>query len=260
MRIFQIVSPVDYLWYEVPPVVLHNPYDVEVINPSHSWHMPGVRCDVCGRAWGSTLCLPAIDVSGYTGENMLRGGGSISVDRFRALTVDLREYLGSKVSQDVPILPGMRFGPISGAVRGKTAGDFLYSGQDLMIGRESMEKLVRSGVRGITAVCADLHIRKGARVNSLPEFMNLHVEPLARICDTSLTRQGDECGNCSFPGKVELRRKAPIRFASVPDGVDVFRAVELYQEFFVSEAFKEVALQLGLTNLKLLEVSERVEV
>lgn len=252
VKLFQVIGPNSDHWLRIHPISLKREFGASV-HASHRWGLPGVTCNACGRVWSGRLQLPAIDLSDFQDEARLREAWNAPVQQFKEIVQALDEFLRSRNQSRFELVPGTRFGPLEGTVRGKQFGDFAYIfNETVLILEEKLKHLVHGGIHGLIGVRP--HLMPDRTEGQFPSMLELHVEPLAKLARDCLRPIEPGCAICGHPGKVETPARMVIDASTVPPEVDLFRVEEWINQVIVTERFREAVVSRGLSNIKFREI------
>ncbi|WP_414641327.1 double-CXXCG motif protein, partial [Archangium sp.] len=117
------------------------------VNAVHRWGLPGVHCSTCGATWGGGAdSYPSVDLSGLTSPAEFEDSSPRPLVEFARLCEQVRPLL----PQGTPLLPGTRFGPLTGTAMGTFGPLSFQNSWTLLVHREVLERLQVVGVRGLT--------------------------------------------------------------------------------------------------------------
>jgi uncharacterized double-CXXCG motif protein len=201
------------------------------INAAHKWGLPGVRCPVCGSTWSTTgVEYPVVNLSSLPTAERYRNRWPVSLEEFD----DLRVPIASQLSPQALLPPGADFGPLVGRASGKF-GDFAWTTPwTMLLRREIYVEIVSYGVKlPKDVVVPELKFKS----ESIPDLVELQIEPLANLIPASFSDEGSVCTACGRDSrKVE---RFIMDGASVPTHVDLFRTRDHPTHIITIERFVE---------------------
>lgn len=232
------------------------------IEASHRWGLPGISCSQCGFVGGWVgLEFPALSLPAGLEPGPYLEAWPVTPERLAELRVPLVRAWG----ENVPLQPGLKFGPLVGKASGK-AGDVAWAGVSTMLmSASAVEQLMRMGVLSATTVPAALKWRSKAAL----DYFELQIVPGLRLATPYLTRWGvaRPCSVCGAEPEPELPDRASrlayaewenepiLDAASLPAGDwDLLRIVGAEATIAASERFRSAVIGLGLTNITFREI------
>ena len=236
MEFFNI-DPDDANWRK-----LHN----DDLVAHYSWHLPGVRCPICGDTWATIgVIYPLIDFSGNPLGKQLEKPRPEELEVFEQLQAAVRAL----APDELPLPPGTDFGPMHGRVTGKF-GDFVWPAPwDLVMRVEAYEKLAAAGLRLPEPSFPNLQEKVRG------QLVHLQIIPMGRMSSQAYENPDKPiCPRCGRDSRKYI--KTVIEMDSIPREVDMFRIGDFPTMIIVSEKFKEITERLGLTNISF----EKIEV
>ncbi|MFP2924288.1 double-CXXCG motif protein [Pyxidicoccus sp. 3LG] len=216
---------------------------------AHKWHLPGVKCDTCGAAWGSAgHQYPGVDLSQLPERENFRSR-PVTVAEFERL----RELVRPLAPPNAKLPPGTSLGPLVGTASGKF-GPFTSQGDILwLVQRDALERLQAEGVRGLLGCRTELRFRK----KEAPELLELQVGPhgwLHPDClPPDLPPPCATCGRQAF----RLPEDPILDAASLPPDLDLFRVGNFATVLVGTERFMEAARRLELDGIRFRELPTR---
>jgi uncharacterized double-CXXCG motif protein len=237
MRFFQ-AKPDDANWGR------HFKY---MIDATHMWRLPGLKCEECGTTWATTgLAYPAIDLSPLPLVARYYDPNPVTQEEFELLRLPILRLMprGSKAPP-----PGTEFGPLLGRARG-TYGSFAWVNPwTLLAQKETISLLTSEGIRLPLSVPTGLTFRGKAS----PDLLELQIEPSVELTLSSFALS--ELPPCSACGR-DIRHvdHVVIDSSSISTVSDIFRVQELPTLILASERFVKTAQSAHLTDIIFHEV------
>lgn len=231
-------------YYRVLPNLEKCQQEVEpYIEGEHEWHLPSVKCNVCGAVWGDLkLCYPWIDPSRFKNRNQFRGIRVVPVSEF-AETVDTVRRL---LPLELPLAPYTLLGVFKGKHSYGTLEDFYFYYGQQFLSRKAFDLLESHNgfTNGTTPIV--LKGKKGVML----DYMELHILPRATLAVPKVQKQGQKyCSVCGFDQR-SLPEPLVLHRSSIPTNEDLFSLKDDYGVRIGSERFVKAVKSLGLTGLE----------
>jgi len=230
----------------------------EASSPRHSWDLrteqrwllPGVRCPECQEVFaGIGEAYPSVELSELPEHGKLQA----RVEEDFAEFTRLRERVRPLVPEGATLIPGTRFGPLSGTARGDFPGLILPNAWTVLVRREVLEQLQAGGVRGLAGYRMELRFRG----KSPPELLELQVEPRGLLHPDCLPRgKAAPCATCGRYG-FSLPDAPILDAASLPTNRDLFRLANFQTVIVGTERFVETVRRLGIQDVDFRELPAR---
>jgi hypothetical protein len=235
-----------------------------------TWEMPAMQCPAGCRLLPTRnpgFCYPAADFSSdlFLWRALERGSmpkplGEVQWHaqwREAKKWKELHDRVLSVLPYPVPITPGTCFGVSLVRLSGRPADWHwdLDSGHVFIAGR-ALNQLQTNGIADLFAIPCFL------KPNRQKTYFELQIEHCAELNAElstnrrpSLTLATRKC-NCGVCGRHSgLLPKHPVlRGETIPAGVSLFRLKESPLSVFCTEAFRDAAIRLNLTNLAFLQI------
>jgi len=222
-----------YLVDDVPNPRYSGGYDY-----GHQWGLPGVHCPVCNDTWASTgEAYPSVDLSYLPAEEQKKYLPRVEEDyeEFERL----REQVRPLVPAGARLWPGTQLGPLIGLARGEFGPLVLFYAWELLMRRESLERLQAEGLRGLKGCRTALRFRK----KNPPELLEMELLPRGRRHPDCLLERPPPCPKCK--GDSAKWPEEPILdAATLPQDLDLFRLAD-FMRIICTERFVEAVRRLG---------------
>lgn len=219
---------------------------ISVVEASHKWALPGVRCNLCGATWGSSgVAYPLIDLSGLSCEKRIRELDSwpIPLDELE----ELKRQIANLLPHNLPLPSGTQFGPLVGSAEGPFE-DIVWNGYlDILVKADVLEQMRSAGAQLSVGVRPRLIFRGKHKT----DLFELQIEPRARMVPPP-----DSPSTCSACGRWGIKRpeEVIIKETSVPDDVDLFRIIDFATIILATERFSEIVRNHGITGIDFRQV------
>jgi uncharacterized double-CXXCG motif protein len=216
------------------------------VEATHRWHLPGVRCDVCGETWANTgLAYPAVDLSVLTNTE--------SYVKPRPLPRADLERLVAAVSPllpagSPPLRPGTDFGPLVGEIFGQPQEIAWHDSWDFLVKKDLWEALQSS----LKTASVDASLEQDGVIVPLVE---LQLEPHGRFAAESFPDgRPPVCSGC---GRLGLKRPKDIVIdrSSVRGVPKIFRLAEFTTIVVATEEMVDIIERLGLRGARYVELA-----
>ena len=159
--------------------------ELNSIEATHSWKVPGVRCQTCG-AWATTgIIYPSVNTSSLNGSILPTNSLPIAVEQFTNLAAGIEHVLGA----DRPLKPGTDLGPLRGNAKGRF-GDFAWVNPWTPLLRESVWLALREAGIDIAGVRAELDFGHQAE----ERLIELEAHPRVSLPDSIAPEKCEICG------------------------------------------------------------------
>lgn len=229
------------LFFHLQPDDASGPrYDLDA---THRWHLPGVRCSLCGARWGHVgLSYPEVSLAGTRLDRKLRDPEPVGD---RALE-ELRSELRSLTDRSYPFLPpATGFGPLEGDAKG-SAPDLAWVGAwYVACATKTAEALLKQSIRIAEPQPAAIQC-SWADWRSAVELIAPAVDCLS--IDSYETPPSGPCVSC---GRRSGRLSSlVVRRAAVPLDIDLFRAYPESAVLIATERFRSAATNLGWRGIR----------
>ncbi|MGA2866359.1 MAG: double-CXXCG motif protein [Verrucomicrobiota bacterium] len=212
-------------------------------NVMHEWSMPGVKCDACGETgvlfdavYPRILLPPGIDPKPY------KTLWPVSPERIAELAAPILPLIPA----GLPFGAGSEFGALTGQC-GPRKGDFTWTNYNVpLVSKGALERLKGLGITATPTVDTEVVI-KSKRPRSF-DYLELDIEPRARIAPEFLQPQCPKCGRLELVEIPWDAEPAPVLRTSIPEGLDLIRVWEDPGWNLASERFVDAVKTLGLTG------------
>jgi uncharacterized double-CXXCG motif protein len=222
-----------------------------VIDGSHKWKLPGIKCPRCGNPWarGVFISYPWVDPKLLPRRSRYTGVRTVEPEELPEYAEPLRPQVGP----DLPLPPGTSFGPFTGRHKVGALEDFYLYYSELLVSRSAWERLIGSYGLHLPATPAEVRAkRKGEQL----DYVELHALPRAVLGAPKIQEPGqDYCPECGFDQR-SLPKPLVIRKESIPDNEDVFRLIDEPQVRLGTGRLVQAVQELRLKGIEF----ERVEV
>ena len=217
------------------------------IDGNHSdGSLPGVTCHVCGSCWASSsLGYPGVDLSSIPDHTALFAPRNVTVPVFE----DVRRRVFPLLPEGARLLPGTKFGTVSGKVVG-TLPTFFWLEGGLLIQSALYESMISDGLRLPEAFPAKLVFAKN---NASVVMLELNVQPIVGVSPKCLP--DGALTPCSACGRVGIRTPVDmiVKGSTVPRSLDLFQTRETCTKL-ATESFRKFCLDNSLSNITFMEV------
>jgi hypothetical protein len=235
-----------------------------------TWEMPAMQCPAGCRLLPTRnpgFCYPAADFSFdlFLWRALERAGMPKPIEelhwqaqwRESKKWTELHDRVVSALPYPVPITPGTRFGVSVVRLSGRTADWYwdIDAGHVFIAGR-ALNQLQTAGITDLFAVPCFL------KPNRQKSYFELQIEHCAElegemsVCRRLLSATTLRSLNCEVCGRNSglLPKNPVLRGETIPAGVSLFRLKQSPLSVFCTEAFRDAATRLNLTNLVFLQV------
>ena len=134
----------------------------------HPFHLPGVKCDVCGETWGGSRIFPLDCPESFRGHKNITNGWPIPRVEHETLQRSLMATSSVQGDPFVCLRPGDAFQPCFLDVPSRPGADFLWSSIGSLVVSERIKNALVASCSGDIAVCPVTLRKIGKREAKLP--------------------------------------------------------------------------------------------
>jgi uncharacterized double-CXXCG motif protein len=205
---------------------------------AHRWGLPGVHCPECDAIWSYGVdAYPSADLAQLPEQEKYSARLEEDYSEFERL----REQVRPLVPPGVPLWPGTKFGPLTGTAKGDFGPFLMVAPWELLLRRETLDRLQAEGVQGLKGCRTALRFRK----KDPPELLELELLPRGRVHPDCLPQ--DLPPICPKCGRIGWTRPEDLILeqSSLPKSLDIFRLSDFLTAVIASERFVETSRRLG---------------
>ncbi|WP_141589004.1 double-CXXCG motif protein [Myxococcus sp. AB056] len=220
------------------------------LNAAHRWSLPGLAdCPGCGATWSTAgLHYPCVDLTSLPTRHEYEEPRPEPYEEWARL----REQVRPQVPPGFVLMPGTKFGPMTGRASGPF-GQLHLQAWSLSLRREALEQLRQAGLQGLNGCPMQL---KGSGRNP-PELLELQLTPCGRFHPDCLP--SDREPPCPTCGVESYGLPAPylLDTASIPTTADVFRLADWPTLILATQRFVDAVQRLELDGVTFRQVAVR---
>ncbi|MGE0887716.1 MAG: double-CXXCG motif protein [Blastocatellales bacterium] len=210
-----------------------------LIDASHKWNLPGVKCRVCHTTWGNVgMAYPRVNLRGTKFEDAFIDPYPVELERLE----ELRQSIKHLVPEGLPLPPGTQFGPLIGIAEGPYCDFVWHHYWDILVKMEVINSLASEKTHLPKVSKPKLEFRGKYSAN----LVELQIEPLVTMVFAQ-----SSFNVCSACGRLNESRPEEIVIDSskLPEDIDLFRVTNFSTVILANDRFVNSVKKLGLTGI-----------